>query len=79
MSARKQSTLVQLRQAMRNGQTPTAQDLGTSAIQMQRYEAQGDVRRRGVIHTGDRGRPAVKWSLTDKGRRKADRMLAKVA
>lgn len=79
MSNRAVHTLVQLRAAMREGRTPTASAVGTTAIQMQRYEAKRLVRRRGVVHTGDRGRPAVKWSLTDKGRRQADRLIARAA
>ena len=53
----------------------TAKAAGVPAPYMIRAERAGIVQRRGVVMTGRRGRPAVEYSLTSKGRSRARRHL----
>lgn len=55
----------------------TADVAESNAIYMARLEAQGLVTRVGTVQTGERGRPAVLFAPTEKGRKRAKRAAAK--
>lgn len=53
----------------------TAKQIGITAAYALVLEAQALIQRVDVEHTGKPGRPAVVWTLTDKGRKRAQRAL----
>lgn len=57
----------------------TAKAAGISSGYIYVLEAQGLVIPRDIEHTGKRGRPAIIWGLTDKGRKRAARLVEKAA
>jgi hypothetical protein len=57
----------------------TAQEVQAGPSYLICLEDQGLVKRADTVKTGKPGRPAIKWALTDKGRKRAKRALAKVA
>jgi hypothetical protein len=56
----------------------TAQDANAGPSYLLILEGAGLVKRADTVKTGKRGRPAIKWRLTDAGRKRAKRALAKV-
>lgn len=54
----------------------TAREVGTTPVDIASIEAEGLVKRVGARHTGQRGRPAVEYRLTDAGRKRAKRAVA---
>jgi predicted ArsR family transcriptional regulator len=62
-----------------NGAGSTAADLDTDAIRMGRLQKLDLVKVTGKVESGRRGRPAHRYSLTDKGRGRAKRAAQKVA
>lgn len=53
----------------------TATEVGSSAVDIRTIEAEGLVRRVGLRQTGQRGRPAVEYRLSDAGRKRARRAV----
>lgn len=54
----------------------TAAEVGINSVEAIRLEQAGLIKRAGVVHTGHRGRPAIKWRLTDKARKRVKRAQA---
>ncbi len=52
----------------------TIRDMGVTAHVARTLEAEGVLKRIGKTKTGQRGRPANKYALTDKGRKRAKRL-----
>lgn len=62
--------------AMRERGTCTRTEVGISSVEAIRLEDEGLIRRRGTVQTGQRGRPAIKWGLTDKAQKRVKRAMA---
>lgn len=71
----KQHVTSTLRTIFENG-PQTAYSAGVSIVEMRRLEAEGVVRRKAVVRKPQRGRPAIVWTLSDKGRKRVKRALA---
>lgn len=72
-------TLLALAVALRKAGRATAAELQSNAIYMARLQDEGLVKVAGKVQSGRRGRPAHIYALTDKGRKRADRAIAKSA
>lgn len=69
----KQTSLPILTALFDAGEPQTAKALEVSPVYMGRLREQGLINERDLVRTGRRGRPAIVWGLTDKGRKRVRR------
>lgn len=69
----RQTALTYLTRMFEANRPVTATDIDTNGVYMGRLEDQGLIRRKDVVRTGNKGRPAILWVLSDKGRKRVKR------